>query len=965
MKSILYALTVFCLVFSYKAFPQGTCSKHKNCATNCFKTEVVKSELKSDGCINYVLRVSYNGDCAHALSHYTVAVTCGKISNASNSENWKIEYGKDPTTGLYGFKVDDIPNFGETALKCFLVSFTVCPEGTAKCATKESCCYPIIAYKAGTHVYYDKLPNACPSPEPTPELKASLTKNDISCNGANDGSLSVVVEGGKEPFSYAWSTNETSSSISGLAPGEYNVIVKDADGLELSLTGNISEPPAIVIAGSVTNESCGGENGSINLDVSGGSGSYTYTWTNAATTEDIGSLGAGSYSVTVKDEKGCTADTTFIVENQSSLSITAATTMTGCGKTNGALDITVSGGTAPYTYQWSNGATTEDLMNIGPGTYRVTVVDATGCTTEMAYAIKENNTLKLTYAVTQTTCLDDGSGAIDLMVQGGSQPYSYVWSNGSTTQDISGLTAGFYSVTVTDNAGCTSTIRISVTKKTFVVNEQVIQPACGGSQGGSITLNPVNGVAPYTYEWSNGSTGNSLSGLEPGIYTVKVTDATGCSRDLAYVITDPTGITSSATVTNDQCNSQGNFSIDITVTGGQGPYTYEWSNGETTEDLANLETGIYTVTITDVNGCSTVREVEVTGSPTWTCLIDQPSVEVLCSSTGNSLNTSISGADSYSWTVESSDGQWAIASGASTPSIEYTAGGINSTATFTLTIFKDGCTQTCEYVVTTCKENPTTPPDDTDGGDDGTDDGGSDDGTDGGGTDDGGDDDHSGTCESCFESDIVKISNNGNCYMYEVKVSTNGECRHDLSHWDIAIPCGTVSDYSNSENWKMVFGEDPTTGIYGLKVDDISNFGSTNDYFTVKFTICYDDYTCRDKLNSWDPVVAYKAGLCIAYDTLNRDDQQYNDDGDETPVCKTYPNPYRDKVCFEWKADRDEEACLEIFDSQGRYVRDLYKGRVYKGENYKVECTDLDGSLYIYRFRSGSKTYQGKICKAR
>ncbi len=212
---------------------------------------------------------------------------------------------------------------------------------------------------------------------------------------------------------------------------------------------------------------------------------------------------------------------------------------------------------------------------------------------------------------------------------------------------------------------------------------------------------------------------------------------------------------------------------------------------------------------------------------------------------------------------------------------------------------------------------------------------------------------------------MVNVTVDGSCYTYEVKVLTNGECRHDLSHWSIAIPCGTVTNYVNSENWKMEVGKDPTTGITGLKVDDINNFGNTSDYFTVEFTICYENYECKDKLKNWDPVVAYKAGQCIAYDTLDSSDTHYEDDDNETPVCKAYPNPYRDKLCFEWKADRDEDACLEIYDSQGHHVKDLFRGRVYKGENYKVECTDLDGAFYIYRFRSGNKKSQGKICKAR
>ena len=968
MKRGFYALIVFCLVFAYRVSAQ----KHSNrdCGENGFDTEVVKAELNQNGCIDYTLKVTFEkGKCLHALSHYTVAVSCGKVSNVTNSQNWKIEYGYDRTTGLTGFKVDGIPNFGETSLQSFTVSFTVCQDGNKKCATSEGCCYPIVAYKAATCIYYDKLKDSCPSPEPpASDLKASLTKTDILCNGSNNGSLTVTVAEGKEPYTYSWSTGATTSSIDNLTPGNYSVTVKDASGKELTLEGVIGQPQKIELSATITNENCGGKNGAVNLTATGGTGIYAFIWSNGATTEDINALAAGTYTLTVKDENGCEANSTFMITDQASLTITASIIMAGCGQTNGALDVVVSGGTEPYSYQWSNGAITQDLQNLGPGTYRVTIKDANGCVAESAFAIKENNTLKLTYAVTQTSCLDDASGAIDLIVTGGTAPYTYVWSNNATTQDISGLTYGFYTATVTDAAGCTSSVRISVTKKSFQVSEQVVQPACDNSQGGSVTLNPVNGVEPYTYVWSNGATTNTIDGLTPDIYTVKVTDATGCSRDLAYVISDATGISSSASVTNDQCNAQGHFNIDVTVSGGQGPYTYKWSNGATTEDLTGVQSGNYTVTITDANGCSTVKDVQVVGESTWACLINQPASEVLCSSAANGLNTAVTGADTYFWSVESSDGEWAITGGESTSSIVYTAGGVNSSAAFTLTITKDGCTQTCEYELAACRdESDTTPPTDPGGDDDGDDDGGDDgDGDDDGDNDggDGDDDDNNASCEDCFESQIAKVSTDGSCRTYEVKVSTDGTCRHDLSHWTIAMPCGTVSNYTNSENWKMEFGQDPTTGVYGLKVDGISGFGGTNDHFTVRFTICYDNYECKEKLNDWNPVVAYKAGQCVAHDTLGVDDDHYDDENDE-PVCKTYPNPFREKVCFEWKADRDEDACIEIFDTQGHHVKDVFRGRVNKGEHYKVECADLDGSMYIYRFRSGKKTTQGKICKSR
>src|SRR5690606_27382696 len=247
----------------------------------------------------------------------------------------------------------------------------------------------------------------------------------------------------------------------------------------------------------------------------------------------------------------------------------------------------------------------------------------------------------------------------------------------------------------------------------FQINSNVIQPACDGSGGGSVSLFPINTNETYTYQWSNGATTSSVSELAPGIYSVVVTDASGCERTLVYVISDPTGITASATVSNDQCNAVGAYSIDVTVSGGSGPYDYAWTNGSTDEDPGGLDSGTHTVTITDVNGCSTSLDVVVSGTPpAWSCVIDGPETETVCSTSGNALGSTVADAESYSWTVQSSDGQWVINSGQNASTISYTSGGANSSATFMLTIVKDGCTQTCEFEVSACKDNTENPTED-------------------------------------------------------------------------------------------------------------------------------------------------------------------------------------------------------------------------------------------------------------
>jgi hypothetical protein len=900
--------------------------------TSCFRTEIIKTEKVGEECTFYQFKVYYEGDCQHALSHYTVAIPCGQVKNLTNSKNWDQEYGYDPKTKLTGFKIDDIPNFGETSLQSFTVSFKICTSNEW-CEDKLDCWQPVVAYKAGTKIYYDTLSNSCPSP-----LVATIDKEDVSCFGANDGSVSAIVTEGQEPITYLWSTGDTTISINGVGPGTYSVFISDATGENLELITAVTQPTAIVVSDSITSASCSGQpDGAIDISVSGGSGGYTYVWNNGATTQDLITLSPGNYSVIIKDSSNCTVQKSYVVTNSASITIAAVATQPACTQANGSINITASGGTEPYTYVWSNGATTEDLQNLAPGSYKVIVTDANGCKAELTYTLRENNTLRLNAVVKQTSCLDDSSGAIDLIIIGGTAPYSYVWSNGATTEDLSNLNAGIYKVTVTDANGCSATLTVSVSKKTFQVANVVVQPLCHGDSTGSITLTPVGGFPPYTYQWSTGETTNSLSGLAPGTYTVLVTDSIGCSRNLVFVITDPLEIVASGTIGNTQCSAEGSFTIDLSVSGGKSPYTYQWSNGATTEDLDSLQSGTYSVTIKDANGCSVTKDFVVSsGTTPWACLINQPDSIPACSSSGNILSSAVA-ADTYQWTVQSSDGKWLISQGSTTGSIVYTSGGDNSSATFTLTLTKDGCSQSCSYTATTCESDST---------------GGEDPG--GPGEPGNGDED----CDDCFDSSKEIISTDGSCTTYKLTVSTNGNCRHDLSHWVVAIPCGEVKNYSNSEGWKMIVGKDPTTGLYGLKVDDIDGFGKYEDSFTVTFTICSDKSSCREELEHWNPLVSYKAGQCVAYDKID-------DESDEPdPVC-SYPNPFRDDIKFRWTCREDDYVDLRIVDKWGKDVKHVFRGEVIKGKTYVFECSgsELQEDLYIYKLTSRKKTTYGKLMK--
>lgn len=947
-KLILRAL-FFLLPFLYSVYASSQPRQQRDCSTTCFSSAVVSTEKISATCTAYTLEVSYSGECAHALSHFTVAVPCGTVSDIWNSEGWAQEIGTDPTSGLTGFKIDDISDFGEGNLTSFTVKFTVCAENEA-CAADMACWQPQVAYKAATCVNYETLSIPCQA------LKASLKVEDASCFNSADGSLEVVVEQGQAPYTFLWSDDETDQTRSGIGPGTYSVIVSDASGAEVSLEGTVMAPAAIETTAAVTPASCSGvASGAVDLSVSGGAAPYTYSWSNGATTEDIDGVPSGVYNVAVTDANGCTSVASYTVSNSSTIAVAGEVMPADCHSANGAIDLTVTGGSMPYTFSWVDGATSEDRQDLAGGVYIVSITDQNGCTAKATFVVIENNTLALTADVVPADCSDNGTGSIDITVAGGTAPYTYSWSNGSATEDLSGLISGYYIVTVTDANGCTIRRGYAVPKTTFQVARIVQSPSCHGATDGKIILQePAGGTAPYTYVWSrDNETGSSLTDVAAGNYSVVVTDAAGCSQVLTFNVSEPSALSANAVISTPGCSDDGSYSVDLTVSGGTTPYTYEWSDGDTNEDRSGLAEGTYTVVITDAKGCSLTKEIAVTGeAPTWSCLIDEPSGSPVCGSTGNTLSSAVVDADSYFWTVESSDGQWTVADG-NTATVTFTAGGENSTATFTLTVTKDGCTKACSYTVSACTPNN----DGTGPGTEDPDDPGNETPGDGdnGGEDDGGDDNGEAPfCDTCFESALTLTNVSGDCRTYTARISTNGLCRHDLSHWTIAIPCGTVSQYSNDEGWKMSFGKDPTTGLYGLKVDDIDNFGKTVDAFTVRFTVCASG-DCD--LSSWRPEVAYKAGLCVATEpaTVNS--------AASPETVAVYPNPFNETVTFEWQQTH-QNVSLEIIDQYGNRVSTVATQAASGGRtSVLLQSADLPKGMYYYRLTIDGNTHHGKISK--
>lgn len=920
--------------------------KQQACTT-CFTTEVVRAENVSENCRAYEWRVSFSGACAHALSHFSVEVPCGEVTGLWNSEGWKQEIGLDPTSGLNGFKIDDIPEFGKRSLTSFTVKFTLCGEDSA-CRSRLSCWAPRIAYKAATCVHYDTLQIQC-SP-----LVASIVKDDVSCYGAGDGAMRVVVDGGVAPVNFSWSTGATDAALHDLVPGLYSVVVRDASGAEIVLSESIIEPARLKVEGEITHGPCGPDaGGAIALTVSGGSKGYAFMWSDGVDTKDRSGLSAGEYAVVVSDSTGCSAEASFQITPESDIALTGSVTAPACALSNGGIDLVVSGGAAPYTYAWSTGAVTEDIAGIAEGVYQVRVTDARGCTAEAHFVVHGVNPLTITSVMTPTDC-NENTGAVDITVGGGAAPLSFTWSNGFNTEDLTGASASDYTVTVTDANNCSVSRTFSIGEKTFDVDAAVTKPTCAGGRDGSIMLQePADGEGPFTYAWSNGESENTIDGLGAGMYTVTVTDAAGCSKELSFYVANPSRISASHSVSNTACGTEGHFSIDLTASGGAGGYDITWPDGATGESRENMPSGSYVVTINDSLGCAIDYEFEVAANTNnLSCAIGPLTVTPVCGSSGNTLTSIADDADSYLWSLESGDAGWSIEGDTTSRVITFAAGSGGSTATFTLTVSRDGCVSQCTYTVQACVDSGEDTDEPGDGDTGGTDGDGSGDDDDTGGTDDG-----NGTedCATCFESVAKSLHNDGTCATYEVVVSTTGGCKHELSHWTIEIPCGNISDASVSEGWTIESGLDPTTGLSGLKVDEISGFGKSPDAFRVQFTVCYDA-RCPDR---WAPVVAYKAGRCVSYDTLSI--QVSGSQG--SLEVNAYPNPFREELTFEWTSRTDTYGILEIFDQFGHRVGVIYEGAIESGIRYEraFPGTELIAGIYYYKFTSGSKSVRGKL----
>ncbi len=510
--------------------------------------------------------------------------------------------------------------------------------------------------------------------QPASITSSSLAITNISCHGGTNGSVTITPAGGTSPYNYSWSpTGGAAATASNLSAGSYTVNITDAHGCPGSATATITQPASITSSLATTNISCnGGTNGSITVTTTGGTGSYNYSWLpSGGTAATASNLPAGSYTVNITDAHGCPGSASTTITQPASISSSLATTNASCnGSTNGSVIVTPAGGTGPYNYSWSpTGGTAATASNLSAGSYTVNITDAHGCQSSKIAAVNQPVILASSLAIANTTCNGGNNGSVTVAPTGGTGPYNYSWSpTGGTAATASNLSAGSYTVNITDAHGCASSNAAMVGQPaTISISDSAIPPSCFGTSNGSIIAMVTGGTVPYSYSWATtpAQTSQTATGLGDGNYTVNIIDAHGCSGSASFILSQPPQLTASASATNATCYGAANGSATANATGGTGAYSYMWTRpitvnnsvvnvslNITTPTAPNLGAGTYNVNVSDQAGCRATASANV--NQPLPVRINAAGPDTVCSGSSVTLTasgTGGSGTYTYIWST--------------------------------------------------------------------------------------------------------------------------------------------------------------------------------------------------------------------------------------------------------------------------------------------------------------------------
>jgi gliding motility-associated-like protein len=492
---------------------------------------------------------------------------------------------------------------------------------------------------------------------------STFATTPATCFGSNTGSITVNPTGGTPGYTYLWTPGGfTTQTVSNLVAGTYTVVITDANGCTRTAFTTVTQPTGMALSETHVNATCNQSNGSVSATVTGGTGPYSYLWNTipAQTTATVTGLAANTYACTVTDANGCSQVISSTVSNLAGPVTTIfSTNNVSCfGGNNGSATVTVSGGTAPYTFLWNNGQTLPTATNLTAGTYTVTATDMSGCIASVSATITEPLLLDVSVVGTNPSCNGTCNGSIVSVPVGGTAPYTYSWSpGGASTPNVTNLCAGTYTVLITDAHGCTAFKPTILTNPAPVVaTTTATNVTCSGLCNGNATANATSGTGPFTYLWSdiNAQTTQTATGLCGGIFNVTVTDANGCSTTAQATVTAPNSMLASiVTSGNVSCFGACDGFAQATVVGGTAPYSYNWMPGNTAgSNVNNLCAATYTVTVTDANGCTATTTVVISQPAALVATITNTNVTCngLCDAQATAVYTGGTGPYTFLWT---------------------------------------------------------------------------------------------------------------------------------------------------------------------------------------------------------------------------------------------------------------------------------------------------------------------------
>ena len=516
---------------------------------------------------------------------------------------------------------------------------------------------------------------------------------DVLCNGNTTGVAEVSGSGGTGALTYAWSSSgNTGTTETGLGAGSYTVTVEDANHCSSSITIVIDEPSAVnVIISASQDPTCNGySNGQATASSSGGVGSYTYSWSAGGATSSPTNTGLSAnitYTVTVQDGNSCpaTASVTLSEPSAVSIDVTDFTNPLCFGDANGTATVTtVSGGTSGtgnYSYSWDTSPvqTGQTATGLIAGTYDVTVEDDNNCTATTSITLSQPTLLQASTTFTDAQCNGYSDGTATVVGVGGTiaSDYVYQWDAGAlnqTTAIADSLSAGTYNVTVEDDNHCIATTSVTIGEPTSltIASNSWQNVGCNGDDDGYAIITGTGGTAPLSYSWNNGQSTDSIGGLAPGTYNVTITDAHSCTIIDAVTITEPLVLTATVSELDASCNGFTDGSVSLAPVGGTTPYTYIWSNTETTQNIS-AGAGTYVVTITDANNCEYITTGTI--SEPDTISVTYSTTESACGGATGSATVSPIGGDNnftYLWNsspIQTTQTATSLASGAYNVSI--------------------------------------------------------------------------------------------------------------------------------------------------------------------------------------------------------------------------------------------------------------------------------------------------------